>query len=85
MPALVVYITLDMTRKKEKASIFFEMMDYTSDCDSTSKNISLPTHFDSNTDVVSFLTGVLLSPDHRVRIWFSQFVKSALRVCLLLF
>ena len=36
---------------------------------------------DDDVDIVSFLTGLLLSNDQPQRTWFCQFIKSVVRVC----
>ncbi|CAL4223863.1 unnamed protein product, partial [Meganyctiphanes norvegica] len=63
MPGLAVYVTLDAAKEKTGASYSDE---------------SSSTHGDGG-DVVSFVTGLLLSHNHQQRSWFAQFIKNGQR------
>lgn len=65
MPGLAVYVTLDAAKENTGSSFSDE-----------SKSSS--THGDGG-DVVSFVTGLLLSHNHQQRSWFAQFIKNGQR------
>ncbi|RXG68957.1 Integrator complex subunit 2 [Armadillidium vulgare] len=90
MPGLIIYITLDMAKICESSRLplsggAMEMTDKLNRHHVPGKEMTvgptgIPTNVSSeDSDIVSFLTGILLSNDHQQRLWFSQFVKSALR------
>ena len=69
MPGLAVYLTLDAGGSSGSSG--------------SGSSSGVGTYSGENGDVVSFVTGLLLSHNHQQRTWFAQFVKSGQRVSLL--
>ena len=79
MPGLTIYITLDMIKVFESARLPSTSSDATSEKSITADGIPMSTET-NDSDLVSFITGILLTNDQQRRIWFSQYIKSSLRV-----
>lgn len=74
MPNLVVMLTLDHIKQSETAVLTIPVAKGSKKSAPSTNNNNL-----AKTDVVSFITGILLSNDDRVRSWFATYIKSSQR------